>query len=211
MDNALFQFGVLSFVSLFAVIDPIGALPVYLSMTSSLTNQESRSVAIRAIITALIVLVAFAILGPEIFRFFNISVNSLRIVGGVIFFIMGYEMLNARLSRTKMDEEPTHEYIEDVAITPLGIPMIAGPGAITTVILLMNESHMIEKQAAVFVAIFAVMLVALVFLIGARRIMNVLGGNGEKVLMRLMGLIVMAVAVEYFVNGLRPIVQSMIP
>jgi multiple antibiotic resistance protein len=211
LDNAIFQFGALSFVSLFAVIDPIGALPVYLSMTSSLTNQESRSVAIRAIITALIVLVAFAIIGPEIFHFFNISVNSLRIVGGVIFFIMGYEMLNARLSRTKMDEESTHEYIEDVAITPLGIPMIAGPGAITTVILLMNESHMIEKQAAVFVAIFAVMLVSLIFLIGARRIMNVLGGSGEKVLMRLMGLIVMAVAVEFFVSGLRPIVQSMIP
>jgi multiple antibiotic resistance protein len=211
VDNAVFQFGALAFVSLFAVIDPIGALPVYLSMTSSLNSHESRSVAIRAIITASIVLVAFAILGPEIFHFFNISVNSLRIVGGVIFFIMGYEMLNARLSRTKMDEESTHEYIEDVAITPLGIPMIAGPGAITTVILLMNDSHVIEKQAAVFVAIFAVMLVSLVFLIGARRIMNVLGGSGEKVLMRLMGLIVMAVAVEFFVSGLRPIVQSMIP
>lgn len=211
MDNTLFQFGVLSFVSLFAVIDPIGALPIYLSMTSSLTNHESRSVAIRAIATALIVLVAFAILGPEIFHFFNISVNSLRIVGGVIFFAMGYEMLNARLSRTKMDEESTHEYIEDVAITPLGIPMMAGPGAITTVILLMNESPVIEKQIAVFVAIFAVMITSLIFLIAARQVMNLLGSSGEKVLMRLMGLIVMAIAVEFFVNGLRPIVQSMIP
>jgi len=193
------------------VIDPLGALPIYLSMTASLTNQESRRVAVRAIITALIVLVTFALTGPQIFRFFNISVNSLRIVGGVIFFIMGYEMLNARLSRTKMDEESTHEYIEDVAITPLGIPMIAGPGAITTVILLMNESHMLEKQAAVFFAIAAVMLVSLMFLVSARKVMSFLGTSGEKVLMRLMGLIVMAVAVEFFVSGLRPIVQSMIP
>ena len=193
------------------MIDPLGALPVYLSMTSSLTNQESRRVAVRAIITALIVLVTFALTGPQIFHFFNISVNSLRIVGGVIFFIMGYEMLNARLSRTKMDEESTHEYIEDVAITPLGIPMIAGPGAITTVILLMNESHVIEKQAVVFIAIATVMFVSLIFLVSARQVMSVLGTSGEKVLMRLMGLIVMAVAVEFFVNGLRPIVQSMIP
>jgi multiple antibiotic resistance protein len=209
MDNTLFQFGILAFVSLFAVIDPIGALPVYLSMTSTLNTAESRRVAVRAITTAWIVLLAFAITGPLIFQFFNISVNSLRIVGGVIFFIMGYEMLNARLSRTKIDEESTHEYIEDVAITPLGIPMIAGPGAIATVIILMNESDSIEKKSAVFIAIIAVMLASLIFLIGARRVMATLGNSGEKVLMRLMGLIVMAVAVEFFVSGLRPIISSM--
>ena len=212
MNTLPLQFGLLCFVSLFTIIDPIGALPVFGSMTSKLSHQESQRVALRAAITAWLVLVLFAFTGRFLFDFFGISVNSLRVVGGIIFFIMGYEMLEARLSRTKSDEETVTEYIEDIAITPLGIPMIAGPGAITTVIVLMNETGgVIEKEIALILALSGVLILTFLFLIGARQVMRALGHSGNKVLLRIMGLIVMAIAVEFFFNGLRPIVQSMLP
>jgi multiple antibiotic resistance protein len=204
------QFGLLCFVSLFTIIDPIGALPIFVSMTSKLSHRESRLVALRAIVTAWIALMIFALMGRLVFEFFGISVNSLRIVGGIIFFIMGYEMLEARLSRTKSDKESVTEYVEDIAITPLGIPLIAGPGAIATVIVLMNEATgTFEKQIALLLAITGVLALAFIFLIGARQVMHALGPSGNKILLRVMGLIVMAIAVEFFFNGLRPIVQSM--
>jgi multiple antibiotic resistance protein len=99
------QFGILCFVSLFTIIDPFGALPVFVSMTPKLSHLESRRVALRATLTAWTVLVLFALTRCFVFDFFAISVNSLRVVGGIIFFIMGYEMLEARLTRTKSDEE----------------------------------------------------------------------------------------------------------
>jgi multiple antibiotic resistance protein len=211
MTTLPLQFGLLCFVSLFTIIDPIGALPVFVSMTSKLSHSESRRVALRAALTAWIVLILFALTGRFLFDFFGISVNSLRVVGGIVFFIMGYEMLEARLTRTKSDQESVTEYIEDIAITPIGIPLIAGPGAITTVIVLMNETTgLIEKEIALMIAITAVLTIAFFFLIGARQVMHALGPSGNKVLLRLMGLIVMAIAVEFFFNGLRPIVQGMI-
>ncbi|MEW5718907.1 MAG: MarC family protein [Chloroflexota bacterium] len=204
------QFGLLCFVSLFTIIDPFGALPVFASMTSKLSHSESRRVALRAALTAWAVLILFALTGRFVFDFFGISVNSLRVVGGIIFFIMGYEMLEARLTRTRSDAESVTEYVEDIAITPLGIPLIAGPGAITTVIVLMNETTgLIEKEIALILAITAVLTITFLFLIGARQVMHALGHSGNKVLLRIMGLIVMAIAVEFFFNGLRPIVQGM--
>ncbi len=209
MNMLAVQFGFLSFVSLFTMIDPIGALPVYVSVTSKLSHPESRHVAFRAAVTAWIALIAFALTGKFIFEFFGISVNSLRVVGGIVFFIMGYEMLEARLTRTKSEEESVTEYIADVAITPLGIPLIAGPGAIATVIVLMNETTgLLDKEIALVLAITSVLALTFVVLIGARKVLHLLGPSGNKILLRIMGLIVMTIAVEFFVNGLRPIIAT---
>ena len=203
------QFGALCFVSLFTMIDPIGAVPLFVSMTSGLSHHESRLVALPAVLTAWLVLTVFAITGRFVFEFFGISVNSLRIVAGVIFFVMGYEMLLAHLMRTKLDEESISEYVEDIGITPLGIPLIAGPAAIASVILLMNEADgALPSQLALIAAITAILVLTLLFLIGARQVTHVLGNSGNKILLRLMGLIVMAMAVEFFFSGLRPIVQD---
>ena len=143
--SPLFEFALLSFISMFTMVNPIGVIPVYTAMTAKLSPQESHRVARKASLTALIILLAFALTGQWIFRFFSISVNSLRVVGGVIFFMMGYEMLQAHLSRTQFDDETNHEYINDISITPLGIPIICGPGAITTSILLMNEFKITDR------------------------------------------------------------------
>jgi multiple antibiotic resistance protein len=206
----MFEFGLRVFVSLFAIVEPISVLPIYISMTSTLEPHHARRVALKAVLTAFIVLAVFALTGQLIFQFFQISVNSLRVVGGVIFFIIGYEMLQARISRTKLDEEPVHEYIDDVAITPLGIPLFAGPGAITTVIIFMNESASWQDQVALFIAIVAVLTLTFIFLVMAKRVMGFLGSSGNKVLMRLMGLIVMAIAVEFFFSGIEPYVRAML-
>ncbi len=210
MDNKLLEFGILSFVSLFTMINPLGIIPVFATMTGELSPEETRRVAYKAVLLALFLLTGFALAGQAIFRFFAISVNSLRIVGGVIFFMVGYEMLQARLTRTKHDSEDHDEFVNDIAITPLAIPIICGPGAITTVIIMMSESHDLPHKAILLSAITAVLLITLLLLLGAERVMAFLGESGKKVLMRVMGLIVMVIAVEFFFSGLRPILRDIL-
>lgn len=208
--SPLLNFALLSFISLFTMVNPLGVIPVFTSLTASLSPQESRRAAWRSTLTAFAILLAFALTGHWIFVFFGISVNSLRIVGGVIFFLMGYEMLQARLTRTKYDDETTHQYISDIAITPLGIPVICGPGAITSAILLMDQAETLEQKSLVLGAIAAVLLITLLFMLSGKQITRVLGENGNKVMLRLMGLIVMVIAVEFFFNGLRPILREIL-
>jgi multiple antibiotic resistance protein len=192
------------------MMNPIGVIPVYTAMTAKLSPQESHRVARKATLTALFILLSFALTGQWIFHFFSVSINSLRIVGGVIFFITGYEMLHARLTRTQFDDETTHEYINDISITPLGIPIICGPGAITTAILLMNESQSPLQSGIVLGVIVALIALTYFLLLGAHQVSRLIGENGNKVMLRLMGLIVMVIAVEFFFSGLTPIVQKML-
>jgi multiple antibiotic resistance protein len=210
MHSSILHFTALAFVSLFTMANPLGVVPVYNAMTVGLSPRQSRRVAFRATVTAFAVMVLFAVTGQLIFRFFHISLNSLRIVGGILFFLIGYEMLQARLTRTKHDAETTSEYIEDIAITPLGVPMICGPGVITTAVLLMNESDDFGRRAALFASMIAVSLLTFLFLVSGKRVVAALGPSGNKVLTRIMGLIVMVIAVEFFFAGLTPIVRGML-
>lgn len=208
--SPLFQFALLSFISMFTMVNPIGVIPVFTAMTSKLSPQESHRVARKASLTALFILLVFALTGQWIFHFFSISVNSLRVVGGVIFFLMGYEMLQAHLTRIQYDDETTHEYINDISITPLGIPIICGPGAITTSILLMNESRSPLESGVVLGIIVLLIAITYFFLIMAKQVTRLIGENGNKVMLRLMGLIVMVIAVEFFFSGLTPIIREML-
>jgi multiple antibiotic resistance protein len=206
--SPLLEFALLSFVSLFTMVNPIGVIPVYTAMTTKLSPHESHRVARRASLTALFILLVFALTGQWIFSFFSISVNSLRVVGGVIFFVMGYEMLQAHLTRIQFDDETIHEYINDISITPLGIPIICGPGAITTAILLMNESNSPIESGIVLGVINLIVAFTYFLLLGAKQVTHLIGENGNKVMLRLMGLIVMVIAVEFFFSGLTPILRE---
>jgi len=203
-------FALLCFTSFFSVINPLGVMPVFMTMTADLDSAHRRKTAERAVLVAFVTLLMFAFSGQLLFNFFGISVDSFRIVGGIIFFMMGYEMLQARLSRVEIDEESVKKYVEDVAITPLGIPMICGPGAITNAIVLMQDAHTIELKAVLIGVIVVVCIITLVALIGAGKFVNMLGDTGNKILMRLMGLIIMVIAVEFFFRGLKPIVQNIL-
>jgi multiple antibiotic resistance protein len=179
-------------------------------MTARLQPPQARRVALRAAATALFVMFLFAIGGRFIFQFFHISTDSMRIVGGVLFFLIGFEMLQARPTRTKHDDESTAEYIEDIAVTPLGTPMLSGPGTIVSVILLMNESSTFLHRAELFAAMILVIALTYLILVNGQRILSRIGSSGNKVLTRLMGLIVMVIAVDSFFAGLGPIVRSML-
>ena len=200
----------LYFTSFFTLMNPIGTMPVFLTMTSDLSKKERRATAVKAVLTAGFVLILFAILGEYLFNFFGISVAGLKVVGGVLFFFIGYDMLNARLSRIKMSEEEAEKYADDISITPLGIPMIAGPGAITTAIVLMGDANDYTTKAMVIVSIVLVLIVVLLVFLGAVGITKFIGEKGNKIMMKLMGLIVMVIAVEFFFSGITPYVQAII-
>jgi len=205
-----FTTALLYFTSFFTLINPFGVMPVFMTMTSSLTKKQRNRTALRAVIIAFFTLLAFAFSGQILFNFFGISVDSFRIVGGIIFFLVGYDMLQARLGKTKIDESDIKNYVDDITITPLAIPMICGPGAITNAIVLMEDSNTYTLKAILLGSIFAIMLVTYIILYSSTKIIDFLGETGNKVMMRLMGLIVMVIAVEFFFSGLKPILRDIL-
>ncbi|MCS7019859.1 MAG: MarC family protein [Cytophagales bacterium] len=206
--SELTTFALLCFTSFFTILNPIGVMPVFMTMTAELDSAAKTKTARKAAITSFVTMLTFAFTGKLLFQFFNISVDSFRVVGGIIFFSMGYEMLQARLSRMKVSEEDVRQYVTDISITPLAIPMICGPGAITNSIVLMESAQSIEKKAVLIAMMALVNLIVFVILWGSSGISKALGDTGNKILMRLMGLIMMVIAVEFFFSGLRPILQS---
>ena len=207
-ETDLYTFALLVFTSFFTIINPLGTMPIFMTMTASLSKRRRKQTAKKATLVAFFTILAFAFSGQILFNFFGISVNSFRIVGGVIFFTMGWDMLQARLGSIKHtdDEDKIDAYVEDISITPLAIPMICGPGAITNSIILMEDAQEISQKIVLISVIAFVIFSTYLILIGASKITDKLGETGNKVMMRLMGLIVMVIAVEFFFSGLKPII-----
>jgi len=209
MNDAL-SFGLLCFTSFFTLINPLSTMPVFMTMTADLSDKERNRTAKKATIVALITIIIFALSGQLLFNFFGISVNSFRVVGGVIFFIMGMDMLQARLGQVKIKDSEVKTYVNDISVTPLAIPMICGPGAITNSIVLMEDASDLTRKIILFSTILLVMFITYIIFYSSSRIIKMLGQTGINVMMRLMGLIVMVIAVEFFFSGLKPIVLDML-
>lgn len=209
MNDAL-AFGLLCFTSFFTLINPLSTMPVFMTMTAELSERERNRTAKKATIVALITIIIFALSGQLLFKFFGISVNSFRVVGGVIFFIMGMDMLQARLGQVKIKDSEVKTYVNDISVTPLAIPMICGPGAITNSIVLMEDASTLTRKIILFGTIILVLFITYIIFYSSSRIIKMLGQTGINVMMRLMGLIVMVIAVEFFFSGLKPIVLDMI-
>ena len=203
--NELLTFGILTFTSFFTLINPLGTMPIFMTMTSQLDVSHRNKTAKKAAIVSFITIIIFAFSGQLLFNFFGISVNSFRIVGGVIFFLMGMDMLQARLGKVKVNPSEVKTYVNDISVTPLAIPMICGPGALTNAIVMMEDATTTPMKLVLIIAVIAVMIVTYIILYSSSKIMKILGETGMNVLMRLMGLIVMVIAVEFFFSGLRPI------
>jgi multiple antibiotic resistance protein len=208
--NELWGFALLCFTSFFTLINPLGVMPIFMTMTSTLDDRARKATARKATMVAFIALMLFAFSGQLLFEFFGISVDSFRVVGGIIFFLMGQDMLQARLSRIKVPDDQVKTYVNDISVTPLAIPMITGPGAITNAIVLMEDAESPEKKAIMISSVFLVLTITFFVLWGAGRISKFLGETGNTILMRLMGLIVMVIAVEFFFSGLGPILQRIL-
>lgn len=210
MLTDLWAFALLCFTSLLAIINPLSAAPMYLALTAGYSTRQRRRTLRNAIVTGFTVLVVFAVLGGAIFQLFGITLDAFRIAGGMIFFGIGMDMLQAKRSRGKTTEEEEHEGMTrtEVGITPLGIPMITGPGAITTVMVLMTKADTHLEQAMVFAAVVAVMLISYVVLSASPRLVRAMGQVGLNVMTRIMGLLVTVIAVQFIVDGARPILVS---
>ncbi len=209
MDEIL-TYGLLSFTSFFTLINPLGTMPIFMTMTADLDQQDRTKTAKKASIVSLITIILFAFLGQLLFNFFGISVHSFRVVGGVIFFIMGMDMLQARLGKVKIKDTEIKTYVNDISVTPLAIPMICGPGALTNAIIMMEDATSFGKKIALILSVGLVMILTFLILYSSSRIIKFLGQTGINVMMRLMGLIVTVIAVEFFFAGLKPFIQQII-
>jgi multiple antibiotic resistance protein len=210
--EGLVTFALLCVTSLFAITNPLSAAPVYLALTDGYTPERREHTLRTAVLTGAGVLVVFTLLGGTIFQLFGITMDAFRITGGLIVFAIGMDMLQAKRSRVKTTREEEEEAMEkeDVGITPLGIPMIVGPGAITTVMVLMTEARTIAHMAVILAAIGLVLGSIYAALRAGPRLMSFFGQAGLNVLTRIMGLLVAVIGVQFVVDGARPILVEVI-
>ena len=201
-------YALLVFTSLLAIVNPLSAVPLYLSVTSAFDSGHRASTLRAAILTSIVVLVVFAVVGTWILQFFGITTNAFRITGGLLFLGVGSDMLQAKRSResTTKEEEEEAGNTEDVGIIPLGIPTLAGPGAITTVITLNAQADGFTERTVVLVSIVLVMAASWIVLALAPRILRRFGQTGLNVMTRIMGLLVMVIGTQFIIDGVRAVV-----
>jgi multiple antibiotic resistance protein len=202
----LLSFTLLTFSSIFILIDPITVTLFFVSLTKDIDRADQRAIARDASLYALAILLVFAIGGYGILQLFGITLAALRIGGGVLLFLIGIEMVYARVSYTKQPGPQTSaDYSEDVAVTPLAIPIIAGPGAITTVIVLVGDAsgQGLPSIAIVFAAIFIVILVAYYAMVHSYIIAGGIREKELKVVNRVLGLLLLAIGVQFVITGIK--------
>jgi len=204
-SSAYVRFSLLALSSIFFLVDPFAALPTFLAVTAGVDARRRRKMAWKASVTALVVLSAFAIAGQYIFRMFGITLPAFEIAGGIILLLIGLDMLEAKRSPTQESTEEAAEAAEkeDAGIVPLGIPMLAGPGSITSVMVLVGQAEgEWKKMAAILAAILITAAICYLVLGNSDRVARALGEAGVRILVRIMGLLLVALAVQYFVNGM---------
>ncbi|MCU1251175.1 MAG: hypothetical protein JWQ49_4204 [Edaphobacter sp.] len=203
-DSAYVRFSVLALSSIFFLVDPFAALPTFLAVTAGVDAQRRRKMAWKASVTALVVLSAFAVAGQYIFKMFGITLPAFEIAGGVILLLIGLDMLEAKRSPTQESREEAAEAAlkEDAGIVPLGIPMLAGPGAITSVMVLVGQAQTKWQMLAILASILITAAICYLVLGNSDRVARALGETGVRILVRIMGLLLVALAVQYFVNGM---------
>jgi multiple antibiotic resistance protein len=202
---ALLQFFLVALTSIFVLVDPIAAVPTFLAMTPDSNRLQRRHMAVRAAWTCLIVLLTFSIAGTFIFKLFGITLAAFKIAGGLILGLIGLDMLKAKRSPTKETPGETEEGAEkeDVGIIPLGIPMLAGPGSISSVMVLMGQNPDWLHDILVASAIAVVAAVSFLIWAAADRVSFYLRETGIRILTRMMGLLLTAIAVQFVLNGLK--------
>lgn len=206
------KFAVVAFSAVFFVVDPIVAVPIFLSITGRASPQERRVMAARASLATLLTLSFFAAAGGVIFKMFGISMGAFKIAGGLMLLLMALDMMRARTSPTRSTPEEQEESAaqKDVAIVPMAIPMLAGPGAIATVMVLMSRAAWKPVQtASVFLAIAVTVLSTWLLLRGAVQAERFLSKTISHALERVMGLLLSAVAVEFMIGGLRDLLPTL--
>lgn len=210
MENTYFVYAMLCFTSFLTLANPLGTMPVFLTLTQNFDEKERAKVLKKAIIVAFFVMIAFTIFGQFIFKFFGLSTNGFRIVGGIVIFKIGFDMLQARFTPVRATEAELQDYANDITITPLAIPILCGPGAIANGIVLMEEATDTTMMVILISTIVLVFMITYLILKASTKLLEIFGETGNNVMMRLMGLILMVIAVECFFSGLKPIMRDFI-
>src|ERR1017187_3408728 len=209
----LVRFSVLALSSIFFLVDPFAAIPSFLAITESADPARRKRMARKASLTCFIVLTSFALGGQLIFKMFGITLPAFEVAGGLILLLIGLDMLEAKRSPTQEALGDTEEAAgkEDAGIVPLGIPMLAGPGAISSVMVLVGQVPTLWhwEMGAILGSIALTSLISYLVLAGAGRVRQVMGETGIRILVRIMGLLLVALAMQFFVNGLTDL--GMIP
>ena len=199
------SFSLLSLSAIFFVVDPMGVIPVFMAMTRNDPPQKRIDMARRASVTAFLILTTFALAGTLIFKVFGVTLGAFKVAGGVLLLLTSIEMLRAQPQRTRTspEEEAEGKEKEDVAIFPLAIPLLAGPGSIATVITLMAKAGRILFAVPVIFSIAVTCFVSYLMLRAAEPIGRLLGVTGLAVLNRVIGLIIGAIAVQFMFDGVK--------
>ena len=200
------RFAVLALSSIFFLVDPFAAIPAFLAITESADPVRRKRMARKGALTCFIVLTGFALGGQLIFRMFGITLPAFEVAGGLILLLIGLDMLEAKRSPTQEARGDTEEAAakEDAGIVPLGIPMLAGPGAISSVMVLVGQVPSLWhwEMGAILGSITFTSLVTYWVLASASQVRRVMGDTGIRILVRVMGLLLVALAMQFFVNGL---------
>lgn len=198
------QFFIFCLTTFFTLINPIGIAPILIVMTDRFPKNSKISIAKKGTLTAFFTLILFSILGSMIFSFFGITIEAFQIMGGILFFRNGMRMLDSKIGRSRTTPAEQEESLEsdDIAFSPIGIPLIAGPGAITATMLLSSQTPKIYSYLTLFMSIFIVLFVVYIILRNGDYLLNVLGTTGMRIIQRLMGLILMVIAVQFVINGI---------
>jgi multiple antibiotic resistance protein len=199
-----FEFFIFAFTSIFVIVDPISGAVTFVSMTSKMTDEEKNRIARKAIALACAIALFFAITGSVILNLFNISIDSLRIAGGLLLFGIAFDMMHAKVSRENITEEEISQSQEreDIWIFPIGLPLLTGPGTISTVIVLTGGTESVVQKIIILVSIILTFILSLYVFFFSRRINKFIGYNGMLVFTRVMGLLLAALAVNLTVIGI---------
>ncbi|HEX8420675.1 MAG TPA: MarC family protein [Sphingomonas sp.] len=195
-----------SLITFFVVIDPPGCAPIYAGLSAGAAPAQRRAMAIRAVGVASAILLVFALFGEDLLRGLGISLASFRIAGGIMLFLIALEMVFEKRTQRREDRaaKVAHDpEAEDVSIFPMAMPMIAGPGSIASVMLLMARNDGIERTAVVLAALATILILTLVALLLAGPLMRLLGAKIEAVITRLLGVLLAALAVQFVMDGLQ--------
>lgn len=198
------DFAVYSFITLFIIVDPIVNVPLFMAILADVDSKKRKLMVKKAVVIAAVVLVIFTLTGNAIFRYLGIEMYSFRIAGGILLFIVSLEMLFGKKPGTKstLQEEEEALHKDDVVVTPLAVPLLTGPGAITSGIVLFNSAKSIEEELSLLVAILLVFLVSYIILSRSEKLFEKFGHTGTMVIVRIMGLLLAAIAIQFIITGI---------
>jgi multiple antibiotic resistance protein len=206
----LLQFSLLSLSAVFVIVDPVGVVPLFLALTPTDTTERRRRMALRACVIAWCVLVAFAWLGAQLLHMFGVTLAAFKVAGGLLLLLTAVDQLRGQPSPTRATAQEQEEGAakEDVSVVPLAIPLLAGPGSVAVVMMLMSRADSLVQSAVVVAAITFTLGVAWLMLLSSERIARLLGTTGRLVAERVIGLVMAAMAVQFILDG---VVEGLAP